>query len=201
MNFIARLLCALALTAVASGCTVTNADDSSLEEVRAAAYVPSGPSVTLITVVNNETGSGGHSAIVVAASQQVIFDPAGSFLHPDVPRRDDVLYGITPAWKQGYKSAHARSTYHVVSQDIPVTEQEAERVLRAVQGAGPVPSAFCANANSTILRQISGYEDIQVTFFPTKLMEQVEGRPGVVTNRYYENDAGGVVDGIPAARL
>lgn len=203
MTVFARCCCALVFAALGAGCsTVTGADDASVQEVQAAAYIPSGPPrVTLLTVVNNQTGSGGHSAIVVSASQQVIFDPAGSFLHPEVPRRDDVLYGISPAWEQGYVSAHARSTYHVVSQDIPVSAQDAERVLRAVQSAGPVAAAFCANVNSSILREIPGYEDIDVTFFPVKLMEQVEGRPGVVTERYYEDDAGDVLDGIPAVQL
>ena len=199
---LARLTAALTAVAVLAGCSVTGQSDASVEEVQASVYVAQdAPRLTLLTVVNNKTGSGGHSALLVSASQKVIFDPAGSFVHPDIPRRDDVLYGISPAWEQGYKSAHARSTYHVVSQDIPVTAAQAEAMLRAVQSAGPVAAAFCTNATSGLLRQLPGYDDIEVTFFPVKLMDQVEGRPGVVTERYYENDEGSVVDGIPAAQL
>jgi hypothetical protein len=136
---------------------------------------------------------------MVSGSQQVIFDPAGSFKHASIPERGDVLYGMSPVWVQAYKSAHARSEFHVVSQEIQVTPAQAERALQVVQSYGAVPSAFCSNSTSNILRQVPGFEDIKVTFFPIKFMEQIETIPGVTTERYYEDDAGDVTDGIAAA--
>lgn len=196
------MVAALVSVAALGACSVSGAPNSSLDDVRAAAYVPQGePKVTLYTVVNNKTGSGGHSALLISASQQVIFDPAGSFVHPDIPRRNDVLYGISPAWEQGYRSAHARSTYHVVMQEITVSAQDAERMLQLAQTKGPVASAFCTNATSSMIKQLPGFGDVDVTFFPVNLMEQLEGRPGVVTERYYEDDEGDVSDGIPATVL
>ncbi|MDW3224963.1 MAG: hypothetical protein R8G34_19115 [Paracoccaceae bacterium] len=184
-----------------SGCAVSSGLEATPEEIAAKAYVSDGPpKLTLFTVINNTTGSGGHTALMVSGSQRVIFDPAGSFYHADVSERGDVLFGMTPGWVQAYKSAHARSTYHVVSQEFVVTPEQAERALQLVLSNGAVANAFCTQATSSILRQVPGFEDVNNTFYPVKLMEQLETRPGVVTDRYYENDAGDVRDGIVAAQ-
>lgn len=197
-RFTLVIACCLAI----AGCAGVSSDDASVEEVRAAAYVPQGvPKLTLVTVVNNNSGAGGHSALIVSGSQQVIFDPAGSFQHERIKELGDVLYGMSPAWVAAYKSAHARSTYHVVTQEIDVTPEQAETALRLVQTNGAVGSAFCANATSSILRRIPGFEQIAVTFFPIKLMDQVAERNDVVTDKYFENDAGDVRDGIVGAQL
>ena len=122
-----RGLLAFGLVALLSACATSSAQDASVEEAAAAAYVPGGtPKLTLLTVVNNTTGSGGHTALIVSGSQQVIFDPAGSFRHERVKERGDVLYGMTPGWIAAYKSAHARSAYHVVTQEIEVSVAQAE---------------------------------------------------------------------------
>jgi hypothetical protein len=187
--------------AALAGCAVPSGNTATPEEIAAAAYVPEGPPrLALVTVVNNSTGAGGHSALIVSGSQQVVFDPAGSFKHDAIKERGDVLYGMTPGWLAAYKSAHARSTYHVVTQEITVSPDLAERALQLVQENGAVANAFCANATSSILRQLPGFEDIAVTFYPVKLQEQFEQRPGVKTRKYYENDAGDVVDGIVPAQ-
>lgn len=39
------------------------------------------PRISLYTMVNNESGAGAHSALVINASQRVIFDPTGTFKH------------------------------------------------------------------------------------------------------------------------
>ena len=165
--------------------------------VKASAYRAPGPaSITLFTMVNNRSGSGGHSALMINGSQRVIYDPAGSFENERVPEQEDVLYGVTPAVVAGYKSAHARSTYHVVSQTIEVTPEQAEIALQLAEASGPIPRAFCTNATTGLLRQVPGFGDIRQTFFPTNLMEQMASRPGVVEERYYEDDAGTILDGV-----
>ncbi|MFK7746741.1 MAG: hypothetical protein AB8B47_16915 [Roseobacter sp.] len=197
-----RLFLVLGCVIALAGCAGVSSNDASVDEIRAAAYVPNGtPKLTLITVVNNTSGAGGHTALMVTGSQQVIFDPAGSFQHARIKERGDVLYGTSPGWVAAYKSAHARSTYHVVTQEISVTPQQAEAALRLVQANGAVGSAFCANATSSILGRVPGFEEIDVTFFPIKLMDQVAELEGVTTEKYYENDAGDVRDGIEAAQF
>lgn len=195
-----RILAALGVVCILAGCAGDNVLDASPEQVAASIYVPSGaPKLTLFTMVNNNSGAGGHSALMVSGSQQVIFDPAGSFAHPQIAERGDVLYGMSPKWVQGYKSAHARSTHHVVSQEIIVTPAQAERALQLVRTNGSVGSAWCTNSTSTILRQVPGFENVSTTFFPVKLMEQIALRSDVVTDQYFENDAGDVRDGIAGA--
>ena len=196
-----RILMLLFSVVILTGCAAPKSTDASLEAVRASVYVPEGPpKLTLITVINNTSGSGAHTALMVSGTQQVIFDPAGTFQHMSIPKRGDVLYGVTPGWLQSFKSAHARSTFHVVSQEIQVTPEQAARALALVQANGSVSNALCARATGSILRQVPGFEDISVTFFPAKLMEQFAERPGVKTDKYYENDAGDVRDGILAAQ-
>ena len=101
------------------------------EDVQRAIYRHDAPpSITVLTVVSNRDGSGGHSALLIKGSQSVIFDPAGSYRHSKVVERGDVIYGVSPGRLQSYKSAHARSTFHVVSQEIPVSAAQAEQALR-----------------------------------------------------------------------
>lgn len=190
------LACVLCATFLA-GCA-EKGKESPQAQIEAAAYAYQGePKLTLITMVNNRTGAGGHSALLVKGEQSVIFDPAGSFEHEKIPERGDVLYGMSPQWIQIYKSAHARSNFHVVSQEFMVTPAQAARAMQLVQARGAVPSAQCAIATSGILRQIPGFQSIKAGYYPIKLMEQAEQLPGVKTTRYYEDDKGNVRDGIP----
>ena len=197
-----RLIMVLALLAGLAGCAAGSSLDATRARVAAVAYVPSGPpKLTLITVINNRTGGGGHTALMVSGSEQVIFDPAGSFIHEGLPERGDVLYGVSPAWFAAYKSAHARSTWHVVTQEIDVTPAQAEQALNLVRNNGSVAGSFCTNSTSRLLQQVPGFENIKVTFYPINLMEQVAARPDVKTEKYYENDEGDVRDGIAAAQI
>lgn len=197
-----RMWLALAVVGLFAACANDTGIDNSPAEVAAAAYVAPGPkSISLITVVNNRSGSGGHSALIVNGSQQVIFDPAGSFRDPRVIERGDVLYGMSPKWIAAYKSAHARSTYHIVTQQIPVTEAQAEQALNLVMANGQVSGAFCSNATSSLLSKVSGFEMIKSTFFPVALQQQFATLPGVTTTKYYEDDEGGISDGVRAATL
>lgn len=193
-----RWFAALAVCGVLAGCAQPPAAPyASDKRVAAVAYRAPGPStITVLTMVSNRDGSGGHSALLINGSQRVIFDPAGSFVNDRVPEQEDVLYGVSPAVLAGYKSAHARSTFHVVSQTIEVTPEQAEIALQLARQNGAVPRAFCTSANTALLRQVPGFEDVRSTFFPTNLMEQISQRPGVVEEKYFEDDEGTIVDGI-----
>lgn len=191
----------LALTlsaAVLAGCS-EKGKESPNDAIASAVYLTQGPpKLTLMTMINNRTGAGAHSSLLVESTQTVLFDPAGSFQHERIPERGDVLYGMSPDWVEWYKSAHARETFHVVSQEFLVTPAQAARAMQLVEANGAVPSAFCASATSGILRQIPGFESIKPGFYPEKLMEQVGQLPGVQTSRHYEDDQGNVRDGVAA---
>ncbi len=193
-----RPFLALALfAAMLAGC-VEKGKESPPQEIEAGSFAYHGqPKITLITMINNRTGAGGHTALLVQGTQSVIFDPAGSFEHEDVPERGDVLYGMSPQWIQIYKSAHARTNFHVVSQEFAVSPAQAARAMQLVQSNGSVSSALCGITTSTILQQVPGFESIRKGYYPLKLMEQAAELPGVTTTRYYEDDEGNVSDGIP----
>jgi hypothetical protein len=197
-----RLLIGLVAAGFLVACSNDTAPDSPPERAASAAFREAGPkSLTVFTMVNNRTGSGGHTALMVKGSQTVIFDPAGSYRHSKVVERGDVIFGASPALVRSYKSAHARSTFHVVSQEIPVTDAQAEQALRLVLSNGSVPGAYCANATTGILTNVDGLNGIQRTFYPVNLMEQIAKMPGVKTTRHYENDEGDIIDGVRAAEL
>ena len=103
MRFVAiALASALAL----SGCIKETAHYASDKMVRDVAYVHDGPPrISLYTMVNNESGAGAHSALVINASQRVIFDPAGTIKHDVFVEQDDVLYGATPSVLEFYTRA------------------------------------------------------------------------------------------------
>ena len=98
------------------------------------AYVHDGPPrISLYTMVNNESGAGAHSALVINASQRVIFDPAGTIKHYVFIEQDDVLYGATPSVLEFYTRAHSRKT---PCRHSGFGCQSRNRGTRAATGAG-----------------------------------------------------------------
>lgn len=190
-------LVAVGLAVLVAGCSAQPQPNASPETLAQVAYRgdPT-PSLTLYTMVNNRTGQGGHASLMINASERIIFDPAGSFYADIVPERNDVLYGITPAVEKAYRGSHARSTHHVVVQRLEVTPEQAEVAYQLAVNNGRVPGAYCANATASILKQVPGLEDIQVTFYPVKLSDQFGQIPGVETNRYFENDSADLQEGL-----
>lgn len=175
----------LALAACAPGVAVWATD---AEVSRAAYRHPGPPMLTLYTVKNVDTGNGAHTALMISASQRVIFDPAGSFGHPSLPERNDVVFGITPRIEEFYESYHARATYYVVIQKLEVTPEAAETALRLALDHGPVGQARCTRATAAVLRQVPGIEGIGLTFLPDTLMRSFGRQPGVVTSELREAD-------------
>jgi hypothetical protein len=160
------------------------------EAVTQASYSHSGPtSVTLFTMINNRTGSGGHSALMINGSERILFDPAGSWRHPTVPERNDVLYGITPQMLDFFVDYHARETYHVVLQELLVSPEIAQQLTLAVQAYGPVPQAQCSLSLSRILSATPGFEGLGQNMFPARNMAEFAELPGVETSRVYDDDA------------
>ncbi|WP_354001214.1 hypothetical protein [Tabrizicola thermarum] len=160
------------------------------EQVDAARFVSQEPpSITLYTVVNTRTGSGAHSAILVNASERVIFDPAGTWYHPKLPERNDVHFGMTDKAVAFYLDYHTRITYNTIEQKIYVSPETAELVLERVKAYGAVPKAMCTQATSSVLRGVPGFESLPQTFYPKKLSEAFGRLPGVTTRVITDDDA------------
>lgn len=159
------------------------------EEVQAAVYRnDEPPSITLYTVLNNRSGQGAHSALLINGSQRLVFDPAGTWYHPRLPERNDVHFGMSDAAVEFYENYHARETFRVIKQTIEVSAEVAEQALLVVQSYGPVPKAMCSNSTTRILRQISGFESIPNTWLPKKTMVAFGELPGVSTVTITDDD-------------
>ena len=146
------------------------------------------PTLTLFTVINVNSGNGGHAALLVDSSERVLFDPAGSFYHPNLPERNDVFYGMSDTAVNFFIDYHSRESWRVVRQDLVVPPEVAAKALALVQANGAVPKAFCANSISKVLRQLPGFEGINTTMFPVPLMNQFAKYEGVVTSEFHDMD-------------
>jgi hypothetical protein len=183
-----RVLLALALPLTLANCAepVWAPDDA----VTRARYVADeGPSITLFTVIRRLGGEGAHSGLMINGSQRVMFDPAGTWYNPMAPERNDVFYGITPRIKELYIDYHARETFDVIEQRVPVSAEVAELALGRAQSNGAVGKALCGNSISSILRDLPGFEAVGKSYFPKKIMREFGQLPGAVTTVHQDRDA------------
>lgn len=184
-----RLTLVLATLVALAGCAA-NAPYASDAEVQAAAFVADVPtSVTLFTVINNRSGGGAHSGLMINASQRVMFDPAGSWYHPNLPERNDVHFGVTDRMIAYYVDYHARETFRVVQQTVPVSPAVAQQIMNNALAYGAVPQAQCAHSISSVLNGVPGFESVGGSWFPKRLMEDFASLPGVVEKVITDADA------------
>ena len=183
-----RVFLAAALPAALAACGAENIWASD-ERVRAARYVsPEPPSITLFTVIGIPRGEGGHSALMINGSQRVIYDPAGSWQHPHIPERGDVLYGITDNFKNFYIDYHARETYWVAEDTIRVPLEVADFAIRRAEQNGPGAKSFCARESARVLSGVPGFETVPQGFSPLRLRDWFLRQPGVISKRHQDGD-------------
>ena len=144
--------------------------------------------ISLVTVMSNSTGRGGHSSLIIKSLETVIFDPAGRVRSKLLKEKADVLYDIDESLEEFYLSIHARETHHVVKQTISVSNNIGTKALNLAKANGPVAPALCARSVSVLLRKLPGFGLINVTYFPEKLMENFGNIRSVKTKRIFEND-------------
>ena len=159
-------------------------------DVAAARFVAEGPpSITLFTVINNRSQAGAHSGLMINGSERILFDPAGSWQHPQIPERNDVHFGMSDKMVNFYIDYHARDTFRVVEQTVIVTPEVAEVAAARAKAYGAVPKAQCARSISSILPGVPGFESIGSTWFPKKLMQAFGQFPGVTERVIRDEDA------------
>jgi hypothetical protein len=183
-----RVFLAASLPAVLSACGADNiwADDNVVRQARYVSDEP--PSITLFTVIGIPRGEGGHSALMINGSQRVIFDPAGSWNHPYIPERHDVLYGITDNFKNFYIDYHARVNYWVAEDTVPVSREVADLAIRRAEASGPASRSFCAYETSAVLRGVPGFEGAPSGFSPNRLRQWFMTLPGATSKRHMDGD-------------
>lgn len=159
------------------------------EEVAKARFVSDDPpSITLYTVIGIPRGEGAHSSLLINGSQRVIYDPAGSWSHPAIPERHDTLYGITDNFKAFYIDYHARETYWVAEEKIPVSRAVADAAIRAAEENGASMKSFCANETANVLRRVPGFEAAPRTMRPLVLRDWFRTLPGVTSKAHRDGD-------------
>ena len=163
------------------------APDNAIETYRYRSPAP--PEITLYTVVGKRSGSGAHSALLINASERVLFDPAGTFELPFAPERNDLHFGMTDRAVAVYIDYHARETYDVIEQRLRVTSAQAEAVYRLAKAYGAVPKAQCTLSITRILSQVEGFETIRVGYYPNAARNQFGALSRVRTRRITDDDA------------
>ena len=180
------MLRALLLTVFAAltlaGCGTNNPPPADPAAVARAAYVHSGPpQLTLLTVQSVASGSGAHTALMVNGAQRVLWDPAGSFRHPNVPEVNDLHYGITPNIERVYVDYHVRPDFFVTRQDLTVDAATANRLIALMRNHGAAPQATCTRSTSSMMREAG--IGVGTTWYPVSLMNDFAQLPGVTTQR------------------
>jgi hypothetical protein len=184
-----RLLIVMAAVLTLAGCAGERiyAPD---EAVAAARFVDAGPpTVTLFTVLAKRDGSGAHSGLMISGSERVLFDPAGSWTHPRAPERNDVFFGMTPRLVDFYIDYHARETFDIVVQTVPVSQATANALIASALANGASPPAHCTIANSAVLRSAPEFAGLPATWFPNKLSEAFARLPGATYQKITDTDA------------
>jgi hypothetical protein len=187
----ARILLALVALASLAACGADNIYASDAEVARAAFVDHQDPPyVTLFTVINNQNDTGAHSGLLINGSQRVLFDPAGTWFSPQSPERHDVHYGITDPVLRFYVDYHARLSYRVLEQTLPVSEATANELISLVEANGPAEKAYCSISISSILGRLPEFQGtIRPTWFPKKLSTEFARLPGVSEIVMYDNDS------------
>jgi hypothetical protein len=184
-----RLLPCLTALALLAGCEVYQ--PASPDEIARARYVSSEPpSATLISMVNTRSGRSAHVGLLINGSQQVLYDPAGSFTHPDLPRREDVHYGMTPRYVDYYERYHARFDYFVEAQTVPLTRAQADQLIANAEARGKTMKTQCALAIADVLRPVPPFEGVERDFYPEPLREYFSRMPDVEQHFVRELDIG-----------
>ena len=183
------LFLALAAVLALAGCEFYT--PASPDEIARARYVsPEPPSITLMSMVNARSGKSAHSGILINGSEQVLFDPAGTFTHPDLPRKGDVHYGMTPRFVDYYERYHARFDYYVEAQRVPVTRAEADQILANAEAQGKSMKMTCALAIADVLHPVPRFADAPSSVYPEALRAYFAGLPGVEARFVTDSDVG-----------
>lgn len=188
-----RRLMTLVAVGFLSACTAETkwASDA---EVAAARHVAAPPAhVTLITSINNRSGEGAHSGLLISGSERVLYDPAGSWDLPApwTPERADLRYGMTDGAVQSFLSFQSGEAFHVILQRVEVPVEVADAVIASVQEEGASGKAFCANSIGKALSRVPGFEAVQTTMFPKALSRSFAELPGVTETLYEETGGRG----------
>ncbi|MEM9429798.1 MAG: hypothetical protein AAGA32_09910 [Pseudomonadota bacterium] len=179
----------LALLAVAALAGCSDPGSARPDQIAMARHVSGeAPYIAVVSMVDARTGRAAHTGLIINASERVVYDPAGTFSHEDLPERGDIHYGLTDRYLDYYERYHARRTYFVHVQQVPVSAPTAELALRRTEAQGPSSKMFCTLNTGQILDGVPGFESVSPSFFPETLRRQMAKIPGVTDRFVLESD-------------
>lgn len=184
-----RAILALMTLVLVSGCEVYA--PAAPEEIARAVHVSDEPpSISLLSMVNARSGRSAHAALLINGSQRVLYDPAGTFTHPDLPRAGDVHYGMSPEFVDYYERYHARFSHFVHVQTVQVDRATADRILANAQAEGKTLKLHCGLAVAGALGGVPLFGDVRRSYFPEGAREDFARIPGVTERFIHEDDSG-----------
>ena len=148
------------------------------------------PYVELVTMVKKSTGKGAHSALIINASERVIFDPAGTFQHEELAEVEDVHHGATDRLVSYYQRYHARFSHFVHVQRVYLDPPTAERLLLRARSNGAVGKMFCSNETAEVMKSIPQFAFFRTSMFPENLRVDMAKVSNVEDSYVYEDDDG-----------
>lgn len=173
--------------AVLSACTQPAIVAPDVEVLQSRYISDEAPYIALVTNVNTRSGSGDHSALIINGSERVVFNPAGTWRHPLAPEQNDLHYGFSDGMRDWFIDYHARETYRVEIQKIPVSRATADSALAAAKQAGPVGPARCTLSIAEVLRQTPGFESFPRVLLPNRAKGAFAEYPGVTTQVHLDD--------------
>jgi hypothetical protein len=181
------ILCLVGLL-VLSACGVETKSSSDADVAAFQFVSDQPPSVTLMTVIRNSNGAGAHSGLLINGSQRVMYDPAGTWTHPTLPQRGDVFFGMNDKMVDFYIDYHARETFRVVMQTVPVPIEVADALIQTALATSPAAKSTCTSNTTSILRSVPEFSSISSTWFPKALEKDFAALPGVQSRTITDDD-------------
>jgi hypothetical protein len=125
------LACAAAITL--AGCAERTPQASDAEMARLSHVSADAPSLTLVTSISNRSNAGAHSALIINGAERVVFNPSGSWQHPQAPEQGDFHRNFSPAMEDWFFDYYARDTFRIRAQTIEVSPEVAAQALDAAR--------------------------------------------------------------------
>jgi len=129
-----------------------------------------------------------HAGLIVHTPQSsIIFDPLGHWTSADCSREDDVFRDPTDAVvaaylaRDGLLSLNVGWTLHLF--EIAVPASVAERAMRLALASPDYPPLHCAQAVSTVLAQLPGFEFVEPGVVTADLYRVLRAQPAFTYTR------------------
>lgn len=146
-----------------------------------ASYVHDGPpEIALITTIHKPTNFMWHSALLINADERVLFESGGFWDDPEDRRLNDVHYNLTDARLVDYAKHRGESpNWDYILHRVPVTAEVAQLAKERAITQTLVMAGFCALGVRDVLREVPGFEHMDIVVIPEDLVGYFAKMPGV----------------------